>query len=71
MTQLFATVLRRPMRLETTNPEHLSLSLLVSAHGVDYPCVTHVIQIGIPAGMDQYIHRVGRTGRAGTQGGPS
>jgi len=27
-----------------------------------------VIQVGIPGGTEQYIHRVGRTGRAGTQG---
>ena len=35
----------------------------VSARGVDYPGVTRVIQVGIPGGTDQYIHRVGRTGR--------
>ncbi|KAF8580187.1 DEAD-domain-containing protein [Ramaria rubella] len=40
----------------------------VSARGVDYPGVTRVIQLGIPAGTEQYIHRVGRTGRAGTGG---
>ncbi|KAF8509054.1 P-loop containing nucleoside triphosphate hydrolase protein [Hysterangium stoloniferum] len=40
----------------------------VSARGVDYPGVTRVIQLGIPAGTEQYIHRVGRTGRAGTHG---
>lgn len=40
----------------------------VSARGVDYPGVTRVIQVGIPAGSEQYIHRVGRTGRAGTTG---
>jgi ATP-dependent RNA helicase MSS116, mitochondrial len=40
----------------------------VSARGVDYPGVTRVIQLGIPAGTEQYIHRVGRTGRAGTAG---
>jgi len=40
----------------------------VSARGVDYPGVTRVIQVGVPAGTEQYIHRVGRTGRAGTQG---
>lgn len=37
----------------------------VSARGVDYPNVTRVIQLGIPASADQYIHRVGRTGRSG------
>jgi len=35
----------------------------VSARGVDYPNVSRVIQVGIPASTDQYIHRVGRTGR--------
>lgn len=41
----------------------------VSARGVDYPGVTRVIQLGIPQSADQYIHRVGRTGRAGKTGG--
>ncbi|KDQ60061.1 hypothetical protein JAAARDRAFT_191482 [Jaapia argillacea MUCL 33604] len=40
----------------------------VSARGVDYPGVTRVVQVGMPAGTEQYIHRVGRTGRAGTVG---
>ncbi|KAL5514277.1 hypothetical protein ACEPAG_2365 [Sanghuangporus baumii] len=41
----------------------------VSARGVDYPGVTRVIQLGIPATSDQYVHRIGRTGRQGsTQG---
>lgn len=40
----------------------------VSARGVDYPGVSRVIQVGIPSGPEQYIHRVGRCGRAGTKG---
>ncbi|KAH7105092.1 DEAD-domain-containing protein [Auriculariales sp. MPI-PUGE-AT-0066] len=40
----------------------------VSARGVDYPGVTRVIQVGIPSTPDVYVHRVGRTGRAGTSG---
>ncbi|GJJ10587.1 hypothetical protein Clacol_004814 [Clathrus columnatus] len=40
----------------------------VSARGVDYPGVTRVIQVGIPPAPEQYIHRIGRTGRAGTGG---
>lgn len=40
----------------------------VSARGVDYPGVTRVIQVGIPGGTELYVHRVGRTGRAGTNG---
>lgn len=41
----------------------------VSARGVDYPGVTRVIQVGIPGTPEQYIHRVGRTGRGGSTGG--
>ncbi|KAJ9093581.1 hypothetical protein QFC19_008310 [Naganishia cerealis] len=41
----------------------------VSARGVDYPGVTRVIQVGIPSTAEQYIHRVGRTGRGGSVGG--
>jgi len=40
----------------------------VSARGVDYPDVTLVLQVGTPAGREQYIHRLGRTGRAGKEG---
>jgi len=40
----------------------------VSARGLDYPDVTAVIQVGIPSSRDQYIHRLGRTGRAGKSG---
>ncbi|KAL5226892.1 hypothetical protein ABZP36_015157 [Zizania latifolia] len=40
----------------------------VSARGVDYPDVTLVIQAGLPADREQYIHRLGRTGRKGKVG---
>ncbi|KAI9592428.1 P-loop containing nucleoside triphosphate hydrolase protein [Syncephalis fuscata] len=40
----------------------------VSARGVDYPGVTLVVQMGASAGTDQYVHRSGRTGRAGQSG---
>jgi ATP-dependent RNA helicase MSS116 len=40
----------------------------VSARGLDYPDVTAVIQVGLPSARDQYIHRLGRTGRAGKSG---
>ncbi|EPQ32295.1 uncharacterized protein PFL1_06833 [Pseudozyma flocculosa PF-1] len=40
----------------------------VSARGVDYPGTSRVIQVGIPSNKDQYIHRIGRTGRAGAEG---
>lgn len=40
----------------------------VTARGMDFPNVTHVIQFGVPPSRDQYIHRLGRTGRANKSG---
>ena len=40
----------------------------VSARGLDYPNVTHVFQVGSPMSREQYIHRLGRTARAGKSG---
>ena len=40
----------------------------VAARGMDFPDVSHVIQMGLPKDRDTYIHRVGRTGRAGKEG---
>ncbi|KAK6527569.1 hypothetical protein TWF694_004553 [Orbilia ellipsospora] len=35
----------------------------VTARGMDFPNVTHVIQVGAPNNREQYIHRIGRTAR--------
>ncbi len=40
----------------------------VTARGMDFPGVTTVLQIGVPAAPEQYIHRLGRTARAGAAG---
>ena len=40
----------------------------VTARGMDFPDVTFVIQIGLPSSREQYVHRLGRTGRAGKTG---
>ncbi|RAL44392.1 hypothetical protein DM860_011669 [Cuscuta australis] len=40
----------------------------VSSRGMNYPDVTLVIQVGIPVDREQYIHRLGRTGREGKDG---
>lgn len=40
----------------------------VTARGMDFPNVSHVIQIGLPKSSDDYVHRIGRTGRAGKSG---
>ncbi|KPV71921.1 uncharacterized protein RHOBADRAFT_30559 [Rhodotorula graminis WP1] len=38
------------------------------ARGIDIPNVSHVISYDIPADMRKYVHRVGRTARAGNKG---
>ncbi|KAI1003187.1 hypothetical protein K3495_g5019 [Podosphaera aphanis] len=40
----------------------------VVARGMDFPAVTHVIQVGVPQDRESYIHRLGRTARAGAEG---
>lgn len=40
----------------------------VIARGMDFPDVTNVFQVGIPADKESYIHRLGRTARAGKEG---
>ncbi|KAI9672095.1 MAG: hypothetical protein M1831_001908 [Alyxoria varia] len=40
----------------------------VTARGMDFPNVTHVIQMGLPQTREAYIHRLGRTARAGAEG---
>jgi len=40
----------------------------VIARGVDFPDVELVIQVEPPRNVEQYIHRAGRTGRAGKEG---
>ena len=40
----------------------------VAARGLDIPNVTHVINYDLPGDIDDYVHRIGRTGRAGNVG---
>ncbi|MBD64834.1 MAG: hypothetical protein CME62_06485 [Halobacteriovoraceae bacterium] len=40
----------------------------VAARGLDISDITHVINIGLPRKHDSYVHRIGRTGRAGKKG---
>ncbi|WP_051382155.1 DEAD/DEAH box helicase [Sediminibacillus sp. JSM 1682029] len=40
----------------------------VAARGLDVEGVTHVINYDIPEDTESYIHRIGRTGRAGSEG---
>jgi ATP-dependent RNA helicase DDX3X len=40
----------------------------VAARGLDIPNVTHVVNYDLPSDIDDYVHRIGRTGRAGNTG---
>jgi ATP-dependent RNA helicase RhlE len=40
----------------------------VAARGIDIDGVTHVINYDLPAEPESYVHRIGRTGRAGAEG---
>ncbi len=40
----------------------------VAARGLDIPDVSHVINYDVPWQPDDYVHRIGRTGRAGKEG---
>jgi ATP-dependent RNA helicase RhlE len=40
----------------------------IAARGLDVEDVSHVINYDVPAAPEDYVHRVGRTGRAGNQG---
>ena len=49
-----------------------SLKLLVAsdvaARGLDIPLVSHVFNFNVPVNAEDYVHRIGRTGRAGREG---
>ncbi|XP_048225925.1 DEAD-box ATP-dependent RNA helicase 37 [Ricinus communis] len=40
----------------------------VAARGLDIPHVAHVVNLDLPNDIDDYVHRIGRTGRAGKTG---
>lgn len=40
----------------------------VAARGIDVNDLTHVFNFGLPQDIDSYVHRIGRTGRAGAKG---
>jgi ATP-dependent RNA helicase RhlE len=50
------------------NEVRILIATDVAARGIDIVDITHVINYSIPNGYDDYVHRIGRTGRAGKIG---
>jgi len=40
----------------------------VAARGIDVPAISHIINFDLPSSAEDYVHRIGRTGRAGATG---
>lgn len=46
----------------------IMVATAVAARGLDIPNVMHVVSFDLPSDIDDYVHRIGRTGRAGNTG---
>lgn len=51
-----------------TGKSNILISSDLMARGLDLKDITHVINLDVPENFDEYVHRVGRTGRAGEKG---
>ena len=40
----------------------------IAAKGLDFPDIQHVINFDMPGEIENYVHRIGRTGRCGKTG---
>jgi len=56
------------MEMFHSNKVHVLVCTDVAARGLDIKGVSHVYNYDIPADAKEYIHRIGRTARAGTEG---
>ena len=56
------------LKLFKTNQLQTLVATDVAARGLDIADITHVINYDLPATYDDYIHRIGRTGRANKTG---
>jgi superfamily II DNA/RNA helicase len=56
------------LRAFKENRSQILVATDVAARGLDIPNVTHVINFDVPATYEDYIHRIGRTGRANQTG---
>ncbi|KAI6205574.1 hypothetical protein M3Y94_00807700 [Aphelenchoides besseyi] len=77
-TKRGASELAYMLERESYNERHLDafrsgtapilVATAVAARGLDIPNVKHVINYDLPSDVDEYVHRIGRTGRVGNVG---
>lgn len=48
--------------------KHVLVATDVASKGLDFPNILHVINYDLPREIEDYVHRIGRTGRAGKTG---
>lgn len=58
----------RALRSFKTGVTPILVATDVASRGLDIPHVSHVINFDLPKDIDDYVHRIGRTGRAGKSG---
>jgi ATP-dependent RNA helicase DeaD len=58
----------RVMKSFRANQTDLLIATDVAARGLDVRHVSHVVNYDVPAAAEGYVHRIGRTGRAGGEG---
>ena len=58
----------RVMQAFKSGQTELLVATDVAARGLDIPQVSHVINYDLPSSAEVYVHRIGRTGRAGREG---
>lgn len=58
----------RALEMFRTGRCPILVATAVAARGLDIPNVTHVVNYDLPTDVDDYVHRIGRTGRAGNTG---
>jgi len=58
----------RALRMLKNNQVQVLLATDVASRGIDIEDITHVINYDAPRTYNDYVHRIGRTGRAGKKG---
>jgi len=59
---------QRSLNMLKNNQIQVLLATDVASRGLDIDNVTHVINFNVPESYEDYVHRIGRTGRAGKKG---